>query len=397
MLLFNAKSVFIWEARTIENKPTNGVLTAVSRYGAARQLKKSGYYHLSLKQVSDRIITNPINLDQLISFLNDLILLLTSGLSIKESFELLQAENKAPLQKYICFKILRSLETGLSLKQAFASLSKLFPEFFISMIGIAEHSNQLLKGLHSAAAFYQEKLNHQLEIKKLTRYPKLVLSMAGIMILTVIIFIIPMFQNIYRLFGDDLPLLTKLLVFVSKLLHNNYKSVFLICCGVFLFFSLPFLKKINPILVVRSKIKRMMDSKEDPYIYALSMKLQLESGQPLITAAKNAAKSLSKDNYKNGLKIFEYLETGCGLTEAFSRSKWFPSVFTRLLSTTESAGTVYLGFDQIAKYLERKRKDRFSFWNRFIEPLLMITLGAFVLMILLAIYLPIFDLGNRVG
>ncbi len=397
IMIFNTQSVFLWEARTIENKPVQGILQAMSKYGAIRQLKKSGYYFLNLKQIPNGILTAPIKLDQLVGLLNDLILLLTSGLSIKESFELLQVENKRPLHKYICFQILRSLEKGYSIRQAFASLPKLFPAFFISMIEMAEHSNQLLKGFQSALSFYQEKLNHQSEIKKLTRYPKIVLSVAAVLILIVIVFIIPMFQNIYRLFGDDLPFLTQALVFVSDFIHNNYPTVSMICCGVGLFFVVPFLKRVNPFLAVRNKVKKLMESKEDHYIYALSMKLQLENGQPLISATKNAAKSLSKGNGKHGLKIFEYLESGLGLTEAYSKSNWFPFIFARLLSTAESAGKVYLGFEQIAKYLEQKRQDRFLFWNKFIEPMLMISLGAFILMILLAIYLPIFDLGNRVG
>lgn len=397
MIGFNAKSVFTWEARTIENEPAKGVLQAFSKFGASKQLKKAGYYRLNMKQIPTNTLSTPLKLDQLICLLNDLILLLTSGLSIKESFELMQTENKTSLHKYICFQILCALEKGLSLKQAFASLPRLFPNFFISLIEIAEHSNELQKGLDSAVSFYQEKLNHQLEIKKLIRYPKMILSVAAVLILSVVIFIIPMFQNIYRLFGEELPVLTKILVSFSNLLRGNSPLVFMICCGIGLLFTLPFLKKINPFIIARNKIKKTLESKEDPYIYALSMQLQLESGQPLIAAAKNSVESLSKENRFHGLKILENLESGSGLTEAFSRSRWFPDVFSKLLSTAEKAGIVHLGFDQIAKYLEQKRRDRFSYWNKFVEPTLMIFLGAFVLVILLAVYLPIFDLGNQVG
>jgi type II secretory pathway component PulF len=127
------------------------------------------------------------------------------------------------------------------------------------------------------------------------------------------------------------------------------------------------------------------------------MKMQLENGQPISEATRNAADCLSAGNRFHCSVISEKLDAGCSLAEAFQSSRWFPPVYRQLLSSAEIAGQLGIGFTQISSLLEQKRSDRFAFWSKFLEPIMMILLGSLVLMVLLAIYLPIFDLGNRIG
>ncbi len=396
-MFLNNQSVFIWEAHTLENSSATGIIKSGNKQKAKRCLQSKGFYNLNIVSIPDVIISFPLKLDTLLSFINALILMLTSGMSLKESLEMIQLENRSMAQRYICYHLLESLHKGLSIKESFMSLANIFPAFFITIIEISEKSNQLLKGLYSSLDYYQKKQQRHQELNKITRYPKVVFTVSLILIIAVIVFIIPMFQNIYRLFGDELPLVTKILVALSKFVHQSplYILTFL---GIFIFcFTAPVVKSRNPLVRLIQKVKNNFESKEDPYVYALSMKMQLENGQALVAATKNAALCISKANHMHAEKISAILEEGYGLAYAFAKITWFPPVFSQLISTAEKAGRLALGFDQIAVFLDQQRSDRFSFWNKFLEPVMMICLGAFVLTILLAIYLPIFDLGNRVG
>lgn len=393
----NSNHFYFWKARTLEDQAKFGIIECASKSIAKKQLQEHAYFRIALTPIPSALHEKPLTTQQLLSFLNSLLLMLNAGLPIHEALELMCRENKSVWMTYVCTRLLELLQQGKSLKEALSVLTPLFPPFFLSMVHIVELSGQIREGLRSAYEFYFKQEEHARELKQIMRYPKIVLTAALMLIASVTIFIVPMFQSIYLMFGNELPLLTNILVKLSSYVHSQTLTVVALFAAVTLWFVAPACQRFNPVLALARRLGEALSSREDPYLYSLAMKMQLENGQSVSEATRNAASCLSLRNRTHCELISEKLDAGFSLAEAFQSSRWFPPIFHQLLPSAETAGQLGIGFSQISSYLEQKRNDRFAFWSKFLEPIMMLLLGTLILMVLLAIYLPIFDLGNKIG
>ena len=393
-MVIKQQSTYIWDAVNLENNPASGVVNASSKRKVKKNLLARGYFHSHLTEVPASISSTQMKTGSILDFLHSLIMMLKAGMSLNEALHLMQRDNRSLAKRYVCNQLIESLQKGCSLRESFVNLTPLFPGFFISMIDIAEQSDQLINGFESAYAFYQKKAAREKEMKQVLRYPLIVLSATLALLLAVLIFIVPMFNTVYLMFGDDLPILTQWMVKLSSAFHCIDMGTFVVIGTISILFSTPSFKRFNPLLKGLRQIQNLYESSADTFLYALSMNLQLENGQALINASQQAAACMTKRHQAHGKAVSRSLQEGLSLTEAFKHHAWFPPIFRQVISTSEQSGRLSSGFLQISQFLEQKRSDRFASWSKGVEPAMMCLLGAIVLALLLAIYLPIFDLGN---
>ena len=391
------KNVFIWEAKTLDGNEHTGIFEGLTKSQVIEELQGKNLFQLSMTPVPPKIVNGLLSDRETIDFLASVILMLNAGMSLIESFELLLNENRSLSQRFIFCHLWNSLQAGKSLQSSLSSLKKKFTPLFLTMVEIAEQSGKLVDGLRSLQTILQAGEQRKKELKKILRYPKIVFLTTVLLTFGVVVFIIPMFKNIYSLFGDDLPFFTKTLLFLSDFFHNKPFEIVLSVLILILGSFVPFLRRINPFSWLKSQLLYWIQSTEDHLLYAQAMRMMLENGIPLDASIKKAAGCLSLRNRKSGFEIAHKLDAGCSLSKAFNQSSWFPPVFVKLIASAEKAGQLATGFHHIGIYLAQKREENFSRWHKLIEPCMMMILGTLVLVILLAIYLPIFDLGNRVG
>jgi len=389
--------VFIWTAITLQGESGYGSTTGSSKKAIWRQLHHQGYYQISMDLVPrDQLNTTLSNAD-LIYILESLSSILDAGISIIEALELLINDRKSVVVQYVFLRLKKALHEGHSLEQAFSMLSPLFSEFFVAMIRLCEQSGSLRQGLLDLKSYYRHQEKHRQELIRILRYPKIVFGMILLMSLGVIIFVVPMFSNVYALFKGDLPILTKIIVKVSHFIHHHDMEVLASCIFLISWGYLPGLRFSNPVIYLSQKLKRILQSREDPFLYAHAMALLLESGQSISQATRQATVCMSKKSHIHGHLLTRKLNAGFSFSEAFQSLPWFPDAFQRFIAPAEQTGLLKIGFEQIYTYIDRQRAARFEKWSKFIEPALMLILGAVTLTLLLSVYLPIFDLGNRLG
>lgn len=392
-----ADTTFIWCAVTLDGSSGSGTRCAEKRKDVRRYLNSRGYYRISIEAVSRDKLSSPLKHRDLTYILDSLVSILDAGISIRDAFELLSNERRSALIRYVFLDLKKSLHDGLSLEESFSSLSPMFPEFFIAMIRLCEKSGQLRQGLHDLKSFYQHQEQRRHELARILRYPKVVSLTMILLSLGIIIFIVPMFSNIYALFGDDLPVLTYGVVRVSRFFQHYSLQILVVCFALTGWAWLPQVRYFHPAIFLTRKARAMIRSREDPYLYAHAMSLLLDSGQSVSQAAVQATACMSEKNRQYGRMLTEKLNAGLGFAESFQQLKWFPDLFLQFMKPAEQTGLLKIGFEQIYTCIDRQRTHRFEKWSRFIEPALMLILGAVTLTLLLSIYLPIFDLGNRIG
>ena len=391
------ETIYLWKAITLNGASGQGIASDDTKKKVWNDLNKQGYYQISLKTVPRDQMNTALKTGDLIYILNSFTSILDAGISIIEALELMLDDRKSIIIRYIFLKLRFELHQGKSLEDSFSQLSPLFSKFFIAMIRLCEKSGNLRQGLHDLKAYYQHQETRQQELTRIFRYPKIIFCMILLLSLGVIVFVVPMFNNVYALFKNDLPILTKMMVTVSDFFHQNSAIILTAVFGFVIWGYLPKIRFFHPWIVLSQQLQRILQSKEDPFLYAHAMSLLLESGQSVNQAAEQAAECMSEKNRRHGIILTQKLSAGLVFSEAFQSSRWFPQSFHRFIAPAEKTGLLKVGFEQIYTYIDRQREAQFAKWSRFIEPLLMLILGAVTLTLLLSIYLPIFDLGNRIG
>ncbi len=391
------ESVYLWRAITLEGASGHGITAGRSKKRVWNDLNKRGYYQITLNAVPKDQLSNALKTSDLIYILDSFTSILDAGISIVEALELMVNDRRSIIVQYVFLKLRSDLYQGKSLEDGFSELSPLFSNFFIAMIRLCEKSGKLRQGLHDLGDFYRHQEDRRQELVRIFRYPKIIFSMIILMSLGVIVFVVPMFSNVYALFKDELPILTKMMVMLSGFFHQNSMIIVAIFFGIVLWGVIPGIRFFHPWIVLSQRLQRLLQSKEDPFLYAHAMSLLLDSGQSVSQATMQATECMSEKNRKHGQLLAQRLDSGLVFSEAFQSSRWFPSSFHRFIAPAEKTGLLKLGFEQIYTYIDRQREAQFVKWSRFIEPLLMLVLGVVTLTLLLSIYLPIFDLGNKIG
>ncbi len=388
-------SVYLWEGQTIQGNLKFGVARDKMRRLVRSKLQSKGYYNLKISSVPTRILSRRLTNRNLLDILNTLVLVLGSGASLQESLSILIRNNPSLIARYVFTKLDNILHQGESLEQAFKRLSPMFPEFFVATIALSEKTGKLIDGLNSLVDFYTGQESRKQAIAKVIRYPKIVCYLTLGMSLAIVVFIIPMFSNVYALFRGDLPVLTQWLVYLSELIRHSWGIVGGAMAVFIGWYYCPGMNRLHPVFGLARFIASYLASKEDQLLYAHAMKILLAAGQSVRDATMIAGNCLSAQNKKHGVAVSELLSTGVPFSQAFFQVPWFPSIYRIYIESAEKAGSLQTGFHQVSYYIQQTRAARFEKLSKLIEPILILLVGTIILVLLLAVYLPIFDLGNQ--
>ncbi|PCI25814.1 MAG: hypothetical protein COB67_10595 [SAR324 cluster bacterium] len=388
---------YLWEAVTLKGEKEYGVSFRQSKKVVRQELRQNGYFQARLTRIPEKTRESPLPSKLILDLVSSFLMLLESGISIQETLDLLVHDKKSLTLQYAFCYLRQILDQGESLEFGFRNLSPLFPDFFIAMIRICEKTGQLGAGFHALQGFYQQQERRRQELDKITQYPKIVLGATLLLTLGIILFIVPMFKNIYAIYEGDLPPLTHLMVFLSDYLRGNALPILGVIAFWGIWAGLPKVRKLHPWVFLSVRVKIFLNGKNDPLLYAHSMRILLDNGVPIQAATQIAAECMSLPNQKYGEQLSKMLQGGTSFSQAFFEISWFPDIFYKFISSAEKAGVLQLGFKQVYLLITRQKEEQFAKWSKFIEPLMMLVLGGLVLMILLSIYLPIFDLGNQVS
>ena len=386
---------FLWSAVSLYGKQDYGFLEGSTSKQIREELTEKSFFQILVSPVPERELRFPISEQKLLKILEPLSLLLDSGVALSEALGLLITEEKTNIERYIFLRIRTSLRVGSTLAESFKELQPMFSNFYVSMIELAEKTGKLREVLHLLTDYYQTQNNRNLEVKKQLRYPKIVFVSVVCVAIAIVAFIVPMFENLFALYQGELPITTQGIIFLSDLLRKHTLLIIALIFGLWIWSRLPTLSRLHPWIIAKGKLRQVISSFEDPLLFAEAMKILLESGQKVFEATKIASSCLSLPNQKYGLALTDSLKKGSGFAEAFKEIPWFPVQFHTFIASAEKAGKISVGFEQIYHYIKKKREEQFEKWSKLLEPIIMFFLGVVILLLLMSIYLPIFDLGNQ--
>ena len=378
-------------------KLRKGILVAKDEKELKNFLRKE---RLRLKEFFEIKENAKISKIEILNFTKEIIIMLESGISIIKVFEIQEGQYKSSF-KNILKEMRENLLNGDSIGEVFIKNKKVFGNFYVGMVNLGDISGNLVENLKKICEHLELELAVVKKLKEVAFYPCIVLTFSVLILTFLMIFVFPNFIKIFEESKTELPLLTRILIKVSE---NFYGIIFIIICILtIIIFSLKNIKsnsrtkeQLDRVLL---KIPLVRDFIIGNYIirFSKNISIMLSSGMLILDILK-----LLRDFFDNTVikKEIERLEKslfdGQQLSEVMEENSLFPEKYRKLVVVGEKSGELIKIFEQIAKLEEERIENSIKKLLTLVEPILIIVLGLILSIIIIAIYLPIFNMSNLI-
>jgi type IV pilus assembly protein PilC len=336
-----------------------------------------------------------------VDFVKNLSLLVKSGKPINESFDLLskQALSSAMVKTLKIAK--EKVERGTPLSRVFEE-SPYFGKVFVSFIRAGEESGTLDENLLYLAEWLERDSTLKKEISSATLYPKIIVVFAVVLSAVLSIFVLPQLVPIFGTLDVDLPITTKILLFVSELMQSYavYVVIGLIAfiALVWLIFRIRVMKRLWHTVILRIPVVGIITKEYQLTIISQLIATLFKSGLTINNSLDIIAESVTNMRYKEAIeKVKERVLKGTGFAETMNEfPHLFPGVFVSVVSTGEQTGSYSNSFQYLAEFFATRVTERTKKLPTVLEPILLILIGVFVAFIASAIIMPIYEVTKGI-
>lgn len=354
------------------------------------------------KSLEKKAKTYKLPLGELAMFTQQLSSLLTAGLPLVQCLEALQDQTEDPVFRIV----IRDVRTDISQGNSFSSAVKKFPRsfnsLFVSMVEAGEASGGLAEILGKVAGYFESTVKLQKKVKSAMTYPIAVIALAIALVNVLLIFVIPVFADMFKDFGAKLPAPTQILINVSAFLKSWWWLIAILTYGfvwVFgKFVSTPNGRRMKDHFLVRAPIFGNLIHKIALSRFCRTYATLIRSGVPILRTLEIVAAASGKVQIEEACEqIAKHVSQGGQVSEILATNPFFPPMMKHMVKAGESTGNVDGMMNKIADFYDVECEATVSALTSLIEPLLIVFLGIVVGGIVMAMFLPIFELGAVAG
>ncbi len=324
--------------------------------------------------------------------------LLQAGINLKSSFELITADQQKEQDKLLYQKIQDAVLTGTTFSQALQQTGK-FSLYEVYSLQIGEETGKLIEVLHDLAKFYHNKIKQRRKITSALTYPCVVLTTSLGAVFFMLKFVVPMFGDVFKRFGGKLPWITEKIIGISNAMEDNFWR-FIILVALFVTFILftrktPKFKEISSKILMRVPVVGNLVQKIYLARFCNSMRLLINAHLPLLRAIALIRQMINYYPIESSLqKVEDDIMNGKSLHESLAQFKVYPSKMIQLIKVGEETNQLDMFFAKISEQYIDEVEYKTSTLSSMMEPLIIIFLGLVVGVILISMYLPLFQMSN---
>lgn len=351
---------------------------------------------------ANSLFAKRVNTKDMQIFTRQFATLINAGIPVVDALKILGEGLRPGLLKDSALKVKQSIETGRRLADSMAMIPNVFDRLYCNMIQAGEEAG-ILDGILNRLASYMEKSEKiKSQVKGAMIYPLVIIIVAILVISGILVFIIPKFQEFFSANGKAPPLLTQLVVKLSQtIIKNWYLYIGALIAGPFLFLN--YIKTTEgknrfESFCFRAPVLGELVSKQSFARLTRTLSTLLSSGVGLIEAIDIASKTSGNIVIENALvKCKDSVMQGKPLALPLSKDKVFPTMVVQMISIGEQSGTLDVMLGKIADFYEDEVENAVKALTSLIEPLLMVVLGGIIAVLVIAMYLPVFNMADVVG
>ena len=392
---------FSWEGKDKAGKTIRGELRAVSEAAVNATLRRQGILVQKVKTVK-RKGGGSVGSKDIALFTRQLATMMKAGVPLLQSFDIVSKGASNPAVQKLLVDIKTDVETGSSLAAAFRKFPLYFDALFCNLVQAGEQAG-ILETLLDRLATYQEKiLAIKSKIKSALFYPIAIIAVAFIITAVIMIFVIPAFKEVFTNFGADLPAPTLIVMGISDWFVAYWYIIFpVIGGGIYGFLEAwkrsvavqIFMDKVMLRLPVFGHLVKISTVAR----WTRTLSTMFAAGVPLVEALDSVGGAAGNYVYAAATKLIKQeVSTGTALTIAMQNANVFPVMVIQMVSIGEETGALDGMLGKVADFYEAEVDDAVEALSSLMEPMIMVVLGTLIGGMVVAMYLPIFKMGQAV-
>nr|WP_067298758.1 type II secretion system F family protein [Marinobacterium profundum] len=397
---------FVWQGRDKSGNLTKGKLDAANVATARAQLRSQGIKPKKVAKESISLFSNrskAIKTLDIAFFTRQIATMLRSGVPLIQSLEIVAGGSEKDKMKKMLYDIRNDVSGGSDFSAALSKFPIFFDDLYCNLVKAGEQSGAL-DAMLDRIATYKEKVEAlKAKIRKAMTYPIAVVVIGIIVTAILLVKVVPVFESVFSSFGADLPVFTRFVVNLSDVVQKWWFAVMLaVAVAGFLIQSVHRKSEKFRDFVGRSVLKiPVLGSilhKAAIARFARTLATTFAAGVPLVEALDSAAGAVGNVVYRNAvIQIRNGVSTGQSLMNAVQMTDIFPNMAIQMIGIGEEAGSLEAMLDKVAAFYEQEVDNAVDSLSSLMEPMIMAVLGVLVGGLVIAMYLPIFQLGNVVG
>ncbi|MBN2783239.1 MAG: type II secretion system F family protein, partial [Pontiellaceae bacterium] len=340
-----------------------------------------------------------VKMTDLAIFCRQLAISVNAGVTLRDSLESLGAEQENLTLKHAVMGIVEQIGNGKSFSESAAKYSRIFDSMFCGLIKVAEESGKLPQTLKQLASYMERADKLQRRVRAMSTYPMFIGIFFVLVCIAMTRFILPKFTAVFSGLGGELPLISKTVFSANQYILDHFWVILGMTAGIFsalilyartsdgirrkdrLVIALPlFGKSIKKYILAR---------------FCRSLAIMVQSGVPISTALEICAQATGNHHMKKAvMDARNMIMTGGLIASSFEKSGIFPALIIRMLSVGEESGQLPEVLENVADLYDDQVEVSIVTSMALFEPLVICIFGAFILVIVLAIYMPMFSMSS---
>ncbi|MFW2374072.1 MAG: type II secretion system F family protein [Gammaproteobacteria bacterium] len=401
-----AKSLFLYEGKNRDGKPVKGEVTGANMNLVKAELRRQGITPKKVKKKAQPLFgssAKKIIPADIAIFSRQLATMMKAGVPLVQSFEITGEGHSNPSMRELIFAIKADVEAGGTFASALQKHPLYFDDLFCNLVEAGEQSGALETLLEKIATYKEKTEQLKAKIKKAMVYPMSVLVVAFVVSAILLMFVVPVFAEMFQSFGGELPAFTQFVVGLSDAFIDAWHLIFGGIVAAVIGFTK--LKQKSP------KFREMLDKLafKIPAVGELTMKsavarfsrtlaTMFAAGVPLVEAMDSVAgASGNVVYYKALMKVRDDISSGTQLQTSLRQfPDLFPNLVIQMVAIGEESGALDTMLSKVADYYEEQVDDAVDALTSMMEPLIMVFLAIVIGGLVIAMYLPIFQMGDVV-
>lgn len=399
-------AAFNYEALDARGQRQRGVLESDNARQARSTLRERGLLPVEVTPIETeksvrRTRDRRLRTAELSLMTRQLATLFDAGLPVEASLNAAIEQSASPRVKELLAGVRANVLAGESLGAAMRAYPHAFPEIYSTLVAAGEHSGNLGVVMLRLADYLDDRHALQTKVALAFIYPAIISLVALAVVIGLLTYVVPQVVTVFESSGQTLPWLTRALMAVSEFVRNSAWAWLVLIVGLVIvvrrLYRVPrWREKFDRRLLALPVIGPLQRAVNTARV-ASTLAILVGGGVPLLNALQAAGGVLSNAPMRNALEnALRGVREGSSLARALAASREFPPLMVHLIANGESSGRLETMLDRVARQQTRELEARVAVLTAVLEPALILVMGLFVLLIVLAILLPIFEMNQLV-
>lgn len=399
---------YVWTGINRRGDKVSGILEGVNEVAVEQILTRQGIKILKIKprpkHISEYIpILSPkVKLVELVVFTRQFATMINAGVPVVQAIDILRDQSSNITFKKVLREVRENVKAGQTLSEAFSKYPNVFDDLMVNLVKAGESSGALDVIMNRMADYLEKVMALKRKIKGAMVYPIAVISFAIIVVMVMLIYVIPIFAKMFQDAGVSLPLPTLVVVKISTILRNYFHWIVL--SFILVIFAIGRIRKnekgrlITDRIILRIPVLGELVRKASIARLCRTLSTLLANGVPILDSLQIVARVAGNRVIEGAITYArDEVTRGRGLSEPVEETRVFPLIVSRMIAVGETTGALDEMLKKIADFFEDEVDRTVEALTSLLEPLFIIVLGTIIGGLLVAMYLPIFQIGRIMG